>query len=60
MFAIEVFCGSKFGGWHAMSERFGTAEAAQRVATLEAAEERRHDLTPVARRVRPTVARASR
>lgn len=55
MYAIEIFCGKKYGGWRRTSDRFVSAEGAQLVAAGYHRSEAEAGVTPFARRVRPIV-----
>lgn len=51
MFAIEYFCGAKFGGWHRGSERFDTRETVQQTINERKRHQARRDITPLLMRV---------
>lgn len=53
MYAVEIFCGSKFGGWRRTSERHIDQFAAATAFARQIAEERKRDITPLARRAVP-------
>lgn len=50
MFAIEFFCGRKYGGWIRSSGWYTSAEAATRAIREQVSLERRADMTPMQRR----------
>lgn len=53
MYAVEIFCGSRYGGWQRTRERHPTKEAAAETFRRQATAERKADITPLARRAVP-------
>lgn len=50
MFAIETFCGTKYGGWAGGRDRFSTREAADRQVQAYHRDEKAASATPMKRR----------
>lgn len=50
MFAIEIFCGTKYGGWARGRDRFSTREAADRQVQAYRRDEKAATATTMMRR----------
>ncbi|WP_165830694.1 hypothetical protein [Phenylobacterium soli] len=50
MYAIEYFCGAKFGGWVRTRERFSSEDVAAQEIRQRVKQERQADITPMLRR----------